>query len=234
MLLEVKDLCVSFKKARQDKLFGKERQQVLHAVTFELEKGEILGIVGPSGSGKTTLGKVILGLLKPDRGSIKFQGMVDDAFIAKGQLSVVFQNYKASVNPRFTIKQILEEPLLAAKRHHALNCDLENHVEEIMHDVGLDTELLSRYPHQLSGGQLQRVCIARAITTQPQIIVLDEATSSLDMKTQLGVLDLLIALKIKYDLSYVFISHDLEAVGYFCQRVIELDKGIIISRKSKP
>lgn len=226
MLLEVKDLSVSFKKENQERLFGKERQCVLNAITFNLNHGEILGIVGPSGSGKTTLGKVVLGLIKPDRGSVKYIDSNGESFLSKGLMSLVFQNYKASVNPRFTVKQIIEEPLKAAKKHHLIGTHM---IDELLIDVGLDHNLLNRFPHQLSGGQLQRVCIARAVATQPRIIVLDEATSSLDMKTQLSILDLLTTLKVKYNLAYLFISHDLEAVSYFCHRAIRLEKGCIIN-----
>ncbi|MBS3994154.1 MAG: ABC transporter ATP-binding protein [Alkaliphilus sp.] len=233
MLLEVVDVSVSFKKEKQSRLWGKERQQVLQNISVSIAHGDVLGIVGESGSGKSTFGKVVLGMLRPQEGIVRLEGKVVTDGNQQGKMSLVFQDYKASVNPKFTVKQIIEEPLLI-KPFSTLNAlEREEKIQGLLQEVGLSVEFSERYPHQLSGGQIQRICIARAIATNPKIIVFDEATSSLDMKTKLNILDLLIDLKLKYGLSYIFISHDLEAVNYLCNKVVLINQGKVESQHEK-
>ncbi|MBP2028511.1 nickel transport system ATP-binding protein [Acetoanaerobium pronyense] len=221
MLLDIRNVSVSFKKENQKSLFGKERQRVLDDISFSMDYEDAIGIVGPSGSGKSTLGKVILGIIKPDTGEVILEGEKIPSIASRKSMSLVFQDYKASVNPRFTIRQIIEEPLFLSKS--SLNKDKE--INRLLKDVGLDESFASRFPHEVSGGQLQRICIARSIATNPKIILLDEATSSLDLENQINILDLLKELKSKYKLSYIFISHDLDSINYLCNKVITLKNG---------
>lgn len=228
MLLEVKNISVSFKKGKQNRLFGKEYQSVLRNINISMEYNDILGVVGESGSGKSTFAKVILGMISPQSGDVIFEGKSILEKKNRSKMSIVFQDYKASVNPKFTIKQIIEEPLRLRNSKYLTRKDRNMKTEELMKEVDLPLDMLARYPHQLSGGQLQRVCIARAVATNPKLIVFDEATSSLDIKTQISILDLLIALKKKYGISYIFISHDLEAVSYICNKVAIFNEGSVV------
>ncbi|AKL95260.1 oligopeptide transport ATP-binding protein OppF [Clostridium aceticum] len=229
MLLEVENIDKSYKKS-----FGimkKEKLQVLKDVSLCLYEGECLGIIGESGSGKSTLGRLMIGVEKADAGSIRIDGTeinkTTDKSI-KEKVSVVFQDYSSSVNPRFKIIDILWEPI---KVFEGLSQkDSLNKIIGLLEKVGLSKEYLYRYPHQLSGGQLQRVCIARAIATNPKFILLDEAISSLDVSIQVQILDLLIQLKKEMGISYVFITHDLAAVTYICDRVIFLKEGKVIEK----
>ena len=140
-------------------------------------------------------------------------------------LHIVFQNYVASVNPRFTVSEIIKEPLII--KNKMKEKDIENKLIELIKAVGLKEEFLNRYPKELSGGQLQRVCIARAISTRPKFIMLDEAVSSLDVSTQVEILELLKKLKTKYELSYIFVTHDLLTITYICDSVIFFKDGKI-------
>jgi len=217
MLLKGENIYVSFKKENQIKIFGKEKQKVLQGISLEMAEGDCLGILGESGSGKSTLGRVIMGMLKPEKGNI----MVD------GKVSVVFQDYKSSVNPRFRVKDILEEPLILRKGDFSNREEKEAYKVDLLEQVGLTQEYLKRYPHELSGGQLQRVCIARAIAVQPKLILFDEAMSALDTFTQLSLMNMLLELKVRHNLSYVFISHDLTAVTYMCNKAAFIYEGRI-------
>ena len=223
MLLEIKDIHLSFPEVES---MSRYRKNILKGISFNMKQGECLGIIGESGSGKTTLGKVILGLEKQDKGHILFEQSPKRKVWQK-QMSVVFQDYTTSVNPKLKVIDIIKEPLLESKMS---NEEKENLVIELLEQVGLDKEYLHRYPHQLSGGQLQRVCIARAISTKPKFILLDEAISSLDVSIQVQILDLLIELKEKYGLSYLFITHDLTAVTYICDRVLFFKEGQIVEQ----
>lgn len=205
-------------------LFAKERLKVLNNISLKIREGECLGLIGKSGSGKSTLGKIILGLEGVDSGEMQFYGKKDRSFFQK-DLSIVFQDYTSSVNSRFTVKQIISEPL---RRDKHSKIELDNRVKSLLVDVGLDGSYINRYPYELSGGQLQRVCIARAIATNPKFIVLDEAVSSLDASVQLQVLELLINLKKQYNLSYLFITHDLLTITYICNRVLFLKEGSVV------
>lgn len=207
-------------------IFTKGEQEVLKGVSLEVKKGECLGIIGESGSGKSTLGRLILGLEEQDSGEISFLGSKDKKKQRKYS-SVVFQDYTSSVNPRFRVIQIISEPLLQTKLNKK---DRKTQTIELLKKVGLDEDFLFRYPHELSGGQLQRVCIARAIATKPKFLLLDEAVSSLDVSVQVQVLDLLIKLKDTENLSYLFITHDLLTVTYICDRVIFFKEGQIIEQ----
>lgn len=226
MLLEAKNINVSFKKENQKTIFGKERQQVIKNVSLSLKKGECLGIIGESGSGKSTLGKTLIGLLKPDSGNIIFDGV--DMYNAtkeekrkiQQKISIVFQDYTSSANPRFLVKDIIGESLRVLERKLGKKIDKVSKIKELLETVGLNEGFMNRYPHELSGGQLQRVCIARAVATEPQFILLDEAISSLDASTQTQVMDLLKNLQNKYKLSYIFITHDLPSVTYMCDKVL--------------
>lgn len=236
ILLKAKDIRVSFRKENQEKVFGKETQTVLNGVSIKLKRGECLGIIGESGSGKSTLGRVILGLHKPEKGDVIIDGMklYGKKYKMKNiryDISVVFQDYVSSVNPRFTVMSTLDEAINV----HIINTgekldkiNRRNMAIELLNNVGLNESFLSRYPHELSGGQLQRVCIARAVAIHPKVILLDEAVSSLDVSTQTQVMDYLIKLRKIYQFSYIFITHDLSTITYLCDRVLFFNNGNII------
>ena len=231
-MLEVNNVCVSFRSERQEKIFGTARNQVLFDVSLKVSQGTCLGILGESGSGKSTLGRVICGLLKPDTGEVKIQDL--SVYASRNgrknlqkRLSVVFQDYTTSANPRFRVKEIIAEGLAARERNQKIRLDRLEETNHLLELVGLDPSYANRYPHELSGGQLQRVCIARAVACQPEIILFDEAISSLDAHTQVQIMDLLHDLKEKLGLTYIFITHDLTSVTYLCDDVLFLYHGRI-------
>ncbi len=237
MLLEAKNIFVSFKKENQTSFFGKERQEVVKDVSISLKKGECLGIIGESGSGKSTFGKVLIGLLTPDKGDVSINGVTlygkssrEEKRRVKQSVSVVFQDYTSSANPRFRVKDIIGESLRIIEKRENIKVNKEKRTEELLELVGLNKNFMDRYPHELSGGQLQRVCIARAVATNPEIILLDEAISSLDASTQTQVMDLLKQLQNEFGFSYIFITHDLPSVTYMCDRVIFFYDGKIIEQ----
>lgn len=237
MLLEAKNIFVSFKKENQTSFFGKEKQKVVKDVSISLKKGECLGIIGESGSGKSTFGKTLIGLLTPDKGDVTVKGISlygkssrDEKRKVKQAVSVVFQDYTSSANPRFRIKDIIGESLRVIEKRENIKIDKKKRTEELLELVGLNKNFIDRYPHELSGGQLQRVCIARAIATNPEIILLDEAISSLDASTQTQVMDLLKNLQKEFGFSYIFITHDLPSVTYMCDRVIFFYDGKIVEQ----
>jgi nickel transport system ATP-binding protein len=231
-MLEVNNVCVSFRSERQEKIFGTARNQVLFDVSLKVSQGTCLGILGESGSGKSTLGRVICGLLKPDTGEVKIQDV--SVYASRNgrknlqkRLSVVFQDYTTSVNPRFRVKEIIAEGLAARERNQKIRLNRLEEINRLLELVGLNSSYANRYPHELSGGQLQRVCIARAVACQPEIILFDEAISSLDAHTQIQIMDLLHDLKEKLGLTYIFITHDLTSVTYLCDDVLFLYHGRI-------
>lgn len=238
-ILEAKDIVVSFRKETQTKIFGKERQEILHGVDLFLKKGECLGLIGESGSGKSTLGKVLCGLLKPDSGNV----IVDDIDLynatrkeregLKHKISIVFQDYTSSVNPRFYMESVIGESLRAYGRSGHTVADMDGEISRLLQRVGLDDSFRKRYPHELSGGELQRVCIARSLAINPDIIIFDEAISSLDAATQTIVMDLLIDIRKDSDISYLFITHDLVAITYMCDSVLFMQDGNIVEQVEK-
>ena len=230
ILLKVLNIKKSY---TQKKFLKKSVKIVLNDVSLSLEQGKCVGIIGESGSGKSTLGRIITGIEKADSGVVEFEGKnihQKENRNMKNDISVVFQNYISSVNPRFSVAQIIAEPLIISSQVSRSKIDknkIDEEVKKLIKIVGLSEEFLERFPHELSGGQLQRVCIARAIVTKPKFILLDEAVSSLDVSTQVEILDLLQKLKKEYNLSYVFITHDLLTITYICDSVIFFKDGKI-------
>ena len=230
ILLKVLNIKKSY---TQKKFLKKSVKIVLNDVSLSLEQGKCLGIIGESGSGKSTLGRIITGIEKADSGVVEFEGKnihQKENRNVKNDVSIVFQNYVSSVNPRFSVAQIIAEPLIISSQVNKSKIDkkkIDEEVKKMIKIVGLSEEFLERFPHELSGGQLQRVCIARAIMTKPKFILLDEAVSSLDVSTQVEILDLLQKLKKEYNLSYVFITHDLLTITYICDSVIFFKDGKI-------
>jgi nickel transport system ATP-binding protein len=168
---------------------------------------------------------LILGIEKPDCGNVLFEGKnVENRAVRLGNISAVFQDYKSSINPFFTVEEAIMEPL---KMKNKVTKENKNKIDHLLHQVGLNPSYRKRYPHELSGGEVQRVCIARAISTEPRCILLDEAISSLDVSVQTQVLELLKELKKIYNMSYVFITHDIQAAAYICDRVIIFKDGQI-------
>lgn len=221
-MLTVEQVEKSYKKGG---LFSKERQQVLTNVSFEWKQGECLGIIGESGSGKSTLGRLLLGIEKPDRGSILWEGKsVSERTARLGNISAVFQDYTSSINPFYTVEKALLEPLKLQKKSQV---DDHFKMDLLLHQVGLDSSYTKKYPHELSGGEAQRVCIARAVSTEPRCIILDEAISSLDGSVQIQILELLKNLRTLYNTGYIFITHDIQAAAYICDRVMIIRNGQI-------
>ena len=229
-MIRMRDICVSFRSERQDKIFGHTRQQVLFDVSLAVKEGTCLGILGESGSGKSTMGRVLCGLLKPDSGEAVLDGVSVYASRAgrqnlQNKLSIVFQDYTTSANPRFRIRDIIGEGLTVQERREGKKLDRKAETSRLLELVGLPADFADRFPHELSGGQLQRVCIARAVACKPEIILFDEAISSLDAHTQVQVMDLLRELKDRLGLTYIFITHDLTSITYLCDDVLFLYQG---------
>lgn len=229
-VLEVRDLAVEVANSYSMLSFGRDNKKILEDVSFDLKKGETLGIIGESGSGKTTIAMAVLRLMKSS-GIIKLNGTkISD--LSNRQLKpyrksiqVVFQDPFESLNPRMTIKEIIAE---GPKAHHLFtDSELEERLVQSMKEVELDESYLSRYPHELSGGQRQRVAIARAIILNPEIVILDEPTSALDKAVQKTVLSLLKNLQDKFGLSYILISHDLNVINALSHRIAIIENGKI-------
>jgi len=215
-------------------LFFKTNKKVtaLDGVTFDIKKGEILGIVGESGCGKSTLGRVILRLLEADSGKICFDGKdilslsKTEMREARRDMQIVFQDPFASLNPRMRVAELIGEPL----RLHGMKDvhEINRRIEEITELVGLDKYHLKKYPHEFSGGQRQRICIARALILKPKLVICDEAVSALDVSIQSQIINLLNDLKDELGLTYMFISHDLSVVKHISDRVGVMYLGKIV------
>lgn len=205
-------------------------------VSFDIRRGEVLGLVGESGCGKSTTGKAILRAIEPTAGQIFIDcdgTMVDIARATKDELrrirprmQMIFQDPFSSLNPRMTVAEIVGEPLLI--NGLASGQKLRNRVAELLEIVGLDPKYMNRYPHAFSGGQRQRIGVARALALQPEFIVADEPVSALDVSIQAQILNLLLRLKSEFELTYLFISHDLGVIEYICDRVAVMYLGRIV------
>jgi peptide/nickel transport system ATP-binding protein len=231
-LLKVTDLTKHF-PSKNNKIFGK--REFVHAVdnvSFELNVGETLGLVGESGCGKSTTGRLITKLIPTTSGSIEFEGREISKMKAsefkelRPQIQMIFQDPYASLNPRHTVGTIIATPL----KIHGVNpgVDVKKQVQELLEIVGLNPEHYNRYPHEFSGGQRQRIGIARALALQPKLIIADEPVSALDVSIQAQILNLLQSLQSDFNLSFIFIAHDLAVVKHFAQRVAVMYAGNIV------
>lgn len=193
------------------------QQEVLNSFSLDIEKGKCLAVMGESGSGKSTIAKIIIGLEKPNSGEVK---------IFDKDIEFLFQDSYNALNPRMTVEDLIYEPL-----QFSTDIDIKDKREfilELLKQVELAPELLTRRRDELSGGQLQRVCLARALSTKPQIIIFDESLSGLDPLVQDKILDLLYKIQKEYNLTYIFISHDFRLCYFLADRIILIDKGKII------
>jgi oligopeptide transport system ATP-binding protein len=226
-LLQVSHLTTRFRPS------GRKHAEVVAVddVSFDLQRGEVLGLVGESGSGKSTLGRSVLGLVRAT-GSVRFDG---EELIGKSasqlrpwrrRMQMIFQDPYASLNPRMTIYDTLAEPLLLHKLADRRTVD--DNVFKLMDEVGLARASVRRYPHEFSGGQRQRIAIGRALATRPELVIADEPVSALDVTIQKQILELLLELVARHNLSMLFISHDLAVVRYLCDRVMVMHKGKLL------
>ncbi|MGR6128145.1 ABC transporter ATP-binding protein [Paenibacillus sp. SER-28] len=233
MMLELKNVTKAYpvRKRRKGWFSTQDSEQVVKKVSLELRQGECLGLVGESGSGKSTLAQCILGLESLTSGEIWLDdqpihtGRMKDIHLYK-RIQLVAQDSSSSLHPRMTIRDILEEPIhnyFPGRKAQTLDI-----CQSLLESVGLDTECLEKYPTQLSGGQKQRVCIARALAVEPDIILFDESIANLDTTTQFSVLGMLKRMQQERELSYLFITHDLQSTRQFCDRVAVMVQGEIV------
>ncbi|MFT4432544.1 ABC transporter ATP-binding protein [Caballeronia sp. 15715] len=235
ILLDAYEVSVEFatKTAGVGGWFRRGAFKAVDRVSVTVRQGETLGIVGESGSGKSTLAMALLGLQRTSHGKVEFQGRLlgdyrgREKTVLRSNMQVVFQDPYSSLSPRQTIERIVGEglalhrPELSAAARHAK-------VVAVLREVGIDRTALNRYPHEFSGGQRQRIAIARALVLEPRILILDEPTSALDVSIQYQVLRLLADIQRKYNLGYVFISHDLEVIGAMAHRVVVMQNGSVV------
>lgn len=231
--IQVKDLEVYFQLSGGYFWQKKNRLHALQSISFDIYKGETLGLVGESGSGKTTLGRTMLRLLEPSAGKVIFDGQPvldlapSDLRVLRRRMQIIFQDPYGSLPPHRTVAQILVEPM---EIHHleGNKSGRMRRVEELLHQVGLHTEHLYRYPHEFSGGQRQRICIARALAVRPEFIVCDESVSALDVSVQAQILNLLKDLQRDLGLTYLFISHDLSVIRFMADRILVMQNGQLV------
>ncbi len=235
IVLEVRSLAKSF--WLKEGLFGKREFKAVQNVNFQLRRGHTLGVVGESGSGKTTMGLTLLRLHEPTGGEVIFDGKnlltlsSAERQAMRRRIQIVFQNPYASLNPRFTIGQTLIEPM-EIHSIGASTAEREQRARALLEKVGLDGRAFGKYPHEFSGGQRQRVAIARCLTLNPEVLVLDEAVSALDVSVQAQVLNLLRDLQDELGLAYVFISHDLAVVRFISDEVLVMKDGLVVEQAS--
>ena len=210
-----------------------DKKAILSKINLSVSQNECLGIMGESGSGKSTLAKLLVGLEPFDEGNIIFNE-ISYKNINKKQLSLihrkiqlVFQNAFGAVNPKYTVEEVLTEPLKIHYKKELSYEKMKKRAENFLEKVGLDSEFMSQKAIQLSGGQLQRVCIARALILEPEIIIFDESVSGLDPIIQEQILELLGSLKETMNLTYIFVSHDFEACYYLCDKIAIIENGEI-------
>ena len=235
-VLSGKDVRVTYTLRKGGVFRGTYSQlQAVDGLSLMLKRGETLGLVGESGSGKTTFGQALLRLNKLDGGEVSFLGERIDTHTRgqmkplRSRMQIVFQDPFASLNPRMSVRQIIEEGLIVNGIGTGAK-DRLSRVQQALRDAGMPDTILNRFPHEFSGGQRQRLAIARAIALEPEFILLDEPTSALDLSVQAQIIDLLRQLQRDRGLSYVFISHDLKVVRALCHRVIVMQNGKIVEQ----
>ena len=230
-VLEARNLCKTYKVSGENSLFAKTFSAVKD-VSFSVHPGETFGIVGESGCGKSTVAKLLMCLEKPTAGEVYFQGKRTDNLPEaqrrklRPRFQMVFQDSGSSLNPRKRVGDLIREPM---QYHHLGSAkEIDERVEELLSLVGLPAEMKDRYPHEFSGGQRQRICIAKALSLNPDVIVLDEPVSALDVSVQAQILNLLRDLQEKLNLTYLFIGHGLGAVHYLSSRIAVMYRGRIV------
>ena len=232
-LLEVCDLVRDYTLPKQSLLSKPQNLRVLHGVSLSLKQGESLGIVGESGSGKSTLARSVMGLEKPQSGSVTINGK--DIYSlgraelkgARKEFQAIFQDPYGSLDPRHSVRRILAEPVVSLESATTVE-NREERIRQVLEAVGLSASAADKYPHEFSGGQRQRIAIARALITRPKLIVADEPVSALDVSIQAQVLNLMMDLQEQFGLSYLFISHDLGVMRVITDRVAVIHLGRIV------
>ena len=237
-LLQVRNLKKYFPVKKEGYFQPQKYVKAVDDVSFDIHRGEIVGLVGESGSGKTTVGKTILNLIEATGGSVRFEDRVlfdveagkqmkrDELELLRQSMQMVFQDPYASLDPRMNVERIITEGIV--KFRTCPKADIHKKAVELMAECGLDAACLQKYPHQFSGGQRQRIGIARAISLEPKLIICDEPTAALDVSIQSQVLNLMLELREKHSMSYLFISHNLGIVQHFCNRVCVMYLGSIV------
>ena len=234
MLLQLKNIRKYYPGKRG--FFGKagENVKAVDGIELAVSRGENISLVGESGCGKTTLARILLRLVKPDEGSVIFQG--EDITRLTGRqlrscrknLQMVFQDPYSSLDPRFTIRRVMSEGLTLARDLYKTESEKLQRARQLLESVRLSGDILNRYPHEFSGGERQRIAIARALMLNPKLLILDEAVSSLDVIIQKQIIDLLDELQGKFDLTYLFISHNLKIVKKISHTIAVMFKGKIV------
>jgi len=234
ILLRVENLVKHFSVTYGNLL--KRQRGVIHAVdgvSFELHKGETFGLVGESGCGKSTTGRTLLQLYKPTSGSVYFQDIDitklkrEELRSVRRKMQMIFQDPYACLNPRMTVGEIVSDPLWVYNEGSSRK-EIEEEVRHLLELVQLSPSMVSRYPHEFSGGQRQRIGVARALALQPELVVCDEPISALDVSIQAQIVNLLEDLQQQFDLTYLFIAHDLSMVRHICDRVASMYLGVIV------
>jgi ABC-type glutathione transport system ATPase component len=242
-LVEIRNLTKVFDLAEPafgSRLSGDRLREVraVDDVSLDIRQGETLGLVGESGSGKSTLGRLILRLIEPTSGSVRFDGA--DVLAAKGpdmrrlrrDMQIIFQDPFGSLDPRFRVEDVLAEPLIV---HENMGREeRRRRVAELLRAVGMDESAISRYPHEFSGGQRQRIGIARALALRPKFIVADEPVSALDVSVGAQIVNLLQSLQTEFGLTYLFISHSMPVVRYLSTRIAVMYRGKIVEVGATP
>ena len=230
-LIEIRDLTRTYRRTRTSLRRAAPEVHALRGVSFDVHAGQRFGIVGESGSGKSTLVRLLSALDRPTSGSIRFEGTdivgrsERSLRFLRRKLQIVFQDPMGSLDPRMKVRDIIAEPMLAQGRDQAAR---RERVAELLEAVNLPASAAARFPHQFSGGQRQRISIARALSVRPKVLVADEAVSALDVSVRAQILNLIADLVEQYQLTLLFVSHDLSVIRHVCESVAVMNEGRVV------